>query len=151
MFCAALCKTTYIEPKLTCTFHLTRSWNKPKDYKNFEENFCLNRSCIQRGGEEKWIRVFLVIYLKWYSAFYIGIRGNLSVVTGATLSNRHICSVGKGTTFSNRHIRSLNRYIHSAGTGATVLNRHVYSPNRHVHSHITFNVGLKSFHSFCPI
>ena len=104
------------KPKLTCTFHLTESWNRPKDCKNSEESFCLYRPCIQREEKGKWIefRVYFWLCLWMVFCLYIEIRGNHSVITGATLLNRHICSVGMDTTFPNRHICSRNRHIQSA-------------------------------------
>jgi len=67
--------------------------------------------------------------LEWYSAFYIWIRGNFSVVTGATLPNGHICSVGTDIIFSNRHIRSLNRDISIRPKRVVLEQTHPFSQN----------------------
>ena len=87
--------------------------------------------------------------LEWYSALYIGIRGNLLVVTCTTLPNRHIWSVGTSTTFPNRHIHSSNGHIYSVETGceqAYPFGRNGCNlRSRHIYSHTTFNVGINIF------
>jgi len=106
--------------------------------------------------------LFFVISLEWYSAFYIGIRGNFLVVTGATLPNRQSIRLEQAQPFrtdkSARRIdtsiwpkRVVPEQTHPFGqNGRTILNRHVYLPNRHIYSHTTFNVRLKSFTLFVP-
>jgi len=107
-------KSRIVKPKLTHTFHLTGSWNGPRNYKNSKENFCLNIPSSERNEGNEFQVIFGFIF---GVVFYHLIRGDLSVVTGATLPKRHICSVGTDATFPNRHIRSSNRHIHSAKMG----------------------------------
>ena len=148
-----------IEVKLTRTFYLIRSKKKDTLSKNqisdtilkseqyFKESSLKNSiiHCSWLGFEIlscEWLWVIVNDSLEWKFALYIGFGGNLSVVTGVTLPNRHICSVGMGATIPSD--TSPNRHIHSIGTGATVL-------NRYIRSYTTFNMGLKNFHFFDPI
>ena len=100
------------------------------------------------------------------------------VVTGATVLIRNICSPNCTSVQSKRVVPeqthpfglnkrnryeqthpfdrnglSPNKHIYSVETNAIVPTKHICSPNRHMfvkqtHSYITFNVGLKSFHTF---
>ena len=47
---------------------MTGNWNGPKDYKNFEEKFCLNRPRIQRVG--KWIPSCFLLSLEVFCPLY---------------------------------------------------------------------------------
>ena len=83
----------------------------------------------ERRKRNRKYELYLVISLEWYSAFYIWIRGNFSVVTGATLPNGLICSVGTDIIFSNRHIRSLNRDISIRPKRVVLEQTHPFSQN----------------------